>query len=228
MSQSLATGHAMLRVGTARQVLKWPAMRKDLLPVGLLVGALWMWSATQGKAADQGLYLNLGAGVNIINDVDEDAGSASAAFDTGFRLSVGGGYHFTPMISAEIESGYLFNEVEDAGDTALSQVPFLVNAVFRFENSTSFVPFIGAGVGGVATFLTIDDFISGSEDDDSDVVFAWQAQAGVHYRINENMSAGITYKYLGIDGPEFEFGGGTFGFEAMHNHSLMASFQWSF
>lgn len=202
-------------------------MRQDVLRVGLLAGAL-LWSATQGKAADRGPYLNLGAGVNIINDVDEDTGSASAAFDPGFRLSAGGGYHFTPMISAEIESGYLFNEVEDAGDTALSQVPFLVNAVFRFENSSSFVPFVGAGVGGVATFLTIDDFISGSEDDDSDVVFAWQAQAGVHYRINDNMSAGITYKYLGVDGPEFDIGGGRVGLEVMHNHSFMASFQWSF
>lgn len=191
-----------------------------------MVGALLMWSATQGRAVDRGPYLSLGAGVNIINDVDEDSGSATAAFDPGFRIGVAGGYRFTPMISAEIESSYLFNDFEDAADSTFSQVPFLANMVFRFENSSSFVPFIGAGVGGVATILTIDDIIS--EDDDSDVVFAWQAQAGVHYRINDNMSAGITYKYLGVDGPEFDFGGGTFGFETMHNHSFMASFQWSF
>ena len=191
-----------------------------------MVGAVSVWSTARGTAADAGPYLNVGAGVNIINDVDEDSGSATAAFDPGFRIGVAGGYQFTPMISAELESGYLFNEFEDAADSTVSQIPFLANVTFRFENSSAFVPFIGVGVGGVASILTIDDIIS--EDDDSDVVFAWQAQAGVHYRINDNMSAGITYKYLGVDGPEFELGGGRVGFEVMHNHSFMASFHWSF
>lgn len=162
--------------------------------------------------------------MNILPDIDV-AGS-SLSFDPGLRFNAAGGYHFTPMISAEIETGFLFNEVEDAGDTTLSQVPFLANVVFRFPNSSPFIPFIGVGVGGVAAVLTIDDIIS--EDDDTDVVFAWQVQAGVHYRINDNMSAGITYKYLGVDSPEFDIGGGIVDFDVMHNHAIMASFNWSF
>jgi opacity protein-like surface antigen len=198
-------------------------MRRDVR--GLLVGALCMWSGTQGRAADPGPYVSFGAGVNIVNDVDFETGG-TAEFDPGFRFSVAGGYHFTPLISAEIETGFLSNDVTDAGDTALSQVPFLANVVFRFENSSRFIPFVGAGAGGVASFLRIDDFIS--SDEDSDVVFAWQAQAGVHYRINDNMSAGITYKYLGADSPEFDLGGGLIPLDVVHNHAILASFNWSF
>ena|SRR5436309_551209 len=200
-------------------------MRRDVLRVGLLIGALCVWSCTQSRAADPGPYVSFGAGVNIANDVDFKSGGG-AEFNPGYRFSVAGGYHFTPMISAEIETGYLFNGVKDAGDTTLSQVPFLANVVFRFENSSPFVPFVGAGVGGVASFFTVDDVIS--KDGDNDVVFAWQVQAGVHYRINDKMSAGITYKYLGGDSPEFDIGGGMIRFGVVHNHAILASFNWSF
>jgi opacity protein-like surface antigen len=201
-------------------------MRRHTLRIDLFVGALCVWSCTQSGAADPGpYYVSFGAGVNIANDVDLKGGG-TAEFDPGFRVSVAGGYHFTPMISAEIETGYLFNDVKDAGDASLSQVPVLAKVMFRFENSSQFVPFVGVGVGGVASFFAVDDVIS--KGDDSDVVFAWQVQAGVHYRINDNMSAGITYKYLGADSPQFDIGGGRIRFDVVHNHAILASFNWSF
>jgi opacity protein-like surface antigen len=105
-------------------------------------------------------------------------------------------------------------------------VPFLANVVFRFENPSKFVPFAGLGLGGVASFFTVDDVIS--KDDDTDVVFAWQVQAGVQYRFNDHISAGVTYKYLGADSPEFDIGGGRIRFDVVHNHAIMAAFKWSF
>ena len=189
------------------------------------MSAICVWSCTQGMAADTGpYYLGVGAGVNIVPDVDLNG--VASEFDPGFRISVAGGYHFTPMISAEVETGYLYNDVKDAGDTALSQVPFLASVLFRFENSSKFIPFLGVGAGGIASFFTVDDVISKA--DDNDVVFAWQVQAGVHYQINDHMSAGITYKYLGADRPQFDIGGGLIKFDVVHNHAIMASFNWSF
>ena len=200
-------------------------MRQDVLRVGLLMGALCGGACTQGRAADMGPYVSFDAGVNIVSDRDLKTGG-TAEFDTGYRFSVAGGYRFTRFISAEIETGYLYNDVKDAGDTKLGQLPVLLNAVFRYENSSHFVPFVGVGVGGVVSFFTVDDIIS--KDDDSDIVFAWQVQAGVHYRINDHMSAGITYKYLGVDSPEFDIGGGIIRFDVVHNHAFLASFNWSF
>jgi len=198
-------------------------MRQGILRVGLLGGVLCVWLCAEARAADAtepGFYANFDVGVNFLSEVE------GREFDLGLRFGVAGGYRFTPMISAEIETGYLYNEVKDAEDNTLSHVPLLANVMFRFENKSPFVPFVGVGVGGVVSFLTIDDVIS--EDDDSAVVFAWQVQAGVHYRINANMSAGITYKYLGVDSPEFDVGGGTIELDVLHNHAILASFNWAF
>lgn len=198
-------------------------MRQVVLRIGLMAGAFCVWVCTPIRAAEQtdpGAYVSFGAGLNIVNEIN------GREFDPGYRLSVACGYRFTPVISAEIETGYLFNAVTDADDMALSQVPFLANVMFRFENSSRFVPFVGVGAGGVASFFNVNDVIS--EDDDSDVVFAWQVQAGVHYRINDNMSAGITYKYLGADSPQFDIGGGLIRFDVVHNHAILGSFNWSF
>ena|SRR5687767_13562550 len=98
--------------------------------------------------------------------------------------------------------------------------------VFRLENPSPLIPFIGAGAGGVVSSLDIDDL--GADDTDTDVVFAWQAQAGLHYRISDNMSAGITYKYLGIGNPEFDIEDASVELDEAHNHSILASFNWSF
>ena len=205
-------------------------MRRNVWRVGLLVGALGAATCAQGQGADPGAYLNIGAGVNIVNDVDFEVGggSGTAELSTGFRGSIAGGYRFTPMIAAELETGYLFNEADDVDDVFFSQVPLLANVVFRFENESPFIPFVGAGAGGVASFLTFEDDDLGIDDDDSDIVFAWQLQAGFHYRISDVMSAGVTYKYLGTDGPNFEIEGGDFEFDNVHNHAILGSFNWSF
>ena len=214
-------------------------MRRNGLRVGLLAGALGAASCMQNMAADTGAYVNIDAGVNIVSDVDFDIGigTATAELAPGFRGSVAGGYRFTPMLAAEVETGFLMNEVDqisfggssgDVDDVSLSHVPLLANVVFRFENDSPFIPFVGAGAGGVASFLNLDDDDLGSDDNDSDLVFAWQLQAGVHYRINDQMSVGLAYKYLGTDSPEFDIEGETIELDSVHNHSILGSFNWSF
>jgi len=51
-----------------------------------LAGAISAGSCLQSTAADPGGYLNIGAGVNIVNDVDFDAlgGTATAELNPGF------------------------------------------------------------------------------------------------------------------------------------------------
>src|SRR4051794_11773371 len=213
-------------------------MTKNLCRVGLLVCAIWAWASIEAMAADEGGYLNGGIGLNIVNDFKFTApgfgpGKVTAEMDPGFRFSVAGGYRFNPMISAELETGFIFNQMDaisvpggsfDVDDVSVSHVPFLGNVVFRFENSSRIVPFIGAGAGGVLSMLDLDDDDLDSNESDSDFVFAWQAFAGVVYKINDSMSAGVTYKYLGVDRPEFRIEGDRFKFDTVHNHSILATF----
>jgi opacity protein-like surface antigen len=185
-------------------------------------------------AADPGPYVSIDAGVNLVPDVDVTLRdplvtvTGQFEFDPGVRFGVAGGYRFTPIFAAELETGFIYNELKDNDDITLSHIPFLANAVFRFENSTPLIPFMGVGAGGIASFFDIDNDDFDEDESDGDVVFAWQAFAGLHYKINDHMSAGITYKYLGADGPEFDIQGTGVEFDTVHNHSILASFNWAF
>lgn len=131
-------------------------------------------------------------------------------FDTGVRFDMGVGYHFTPWFSAEAETGVLYNSIRHQGDSSLSSVPMMVNAVFNIPTGTRLVPFVGVGGGGVvsvlnADFLTPPDhnnvFIDGT---DSDVVLAWQAFAGLRYNINDHFDISLAYRYLGTEEPSWD------------------------
>jgi opacity protein-like surface antigen len=167
----------------------------------------------QGLGPEKGLYLNFAAGANWM--------SAEFHADTGFRLSAAAGYNFNKWIGLEFETGYIYNntftsrslfgrEITGPG-VVLQQVPLLVNCVVRYENSSKIVPYVGFGVGGNFVF----------NNDTSGFDFAYQPMLGVRYEINESMSVGLGYKYLGS--------GVAALFAAMEgNHSVMAEFNWKF
>jgi len=218
----------------AEQTTEGIMMKANHGQVGLLAGIVCALCGSQAMAAEPGPYVMIDAGVNMVPDVGVTLRdplitvTGDFEFDPGIRFGVAGGYRFTPYFAAELETGFLYNELQDNDDVTLSHIPFLANAVFRFENSTPLVPFLGVGAGGIASFFDIDNDDFDEEESDSDIVFAWQAFAGLHYRINDNMTAGITYKYLGVDGPEFDIQRTSIEFETIHNHAILASFNWSF
>ena len=196
---------------------------------GGVYGAVIGCSCFALRAAEPGAYFNFDAGVNLPQETEvtltiPGLGSAQGdlEFDPGFRFGLEGGYRFTEMVGLGLETGFIYNELKSA-DTRLMHVPILANLVFRFENSATVVPFVGIGAGGTVSM------IEGGGDSDSDVVPAWQGLAGLQFKLSDALSAGITYKYLGINGPEFEDdGGGVVEFDTIHNHSILASLNWSF
>jgi opacity protein-like surface antigen len=158
--------------------------------------------AVPAYAEDEGWYLNFGAGVNLM--------FAEFNADPGFRFSAAGGYNFNQYFGLELESGYLYNglDQEDPEDPEnFSQVPLLLNGVLRFENESDWVPCIGFGLGAVAIFE------EGRDSSGFDLVY--QPMAGVHRMINEGMSVGVRYKYLGFVSPSL------FLDTMLGNHSIM-------
>jgi len=201
---------------------------------GGICGAVIGWSSIGLRAAEPGVYFNFDAGVNLVQDLEATftipgLGSADAdiEFDPGFRFGLGGGYRFTEMLGVGLETGFIFNELKsiagtDIEDVRLMHVPILANVVFRFENSSPVIPFVGAGAGGMFSIFDVDT------DSDTDVVLAWQGVAGLQFKLSDTMAAGVTYKYLGISGPEFEAEGVFVEADTIHNHSILASLNWSF
>jgi opacity protein-like surface antigen len=190
--------------------------------------------ALPASAADPGLYFDASAGANWAQDADFKAGGSTVDFktDVGFRFSAGVGYNLDKNWGVEFDTGWVWNAIDKIGnasfssDSSFSHIPFLVNVVYRYPIGAKFETYIGGGIGGNYSVLTIDD--NGIDDDDGDIVFAWQAIAGVRYSISETMSVGVGYKYLGTTEGKYDIEGGSFKIDGVHNHTFAAVFNWKF
>ena len=132
------------------------------------------------------------------------SGASKLTLHPGFRVGLGSGYEFTPYFSLDWEIAVLTASVDKASglqemDATITQVPFLVNAAFQYQNDTGFTPFVGLGVGVSSAAINVDEArsstatVSGS---DYEFVFAWQATGGVKYAFKKRWGVGVVYKYL--------------------------------
>ncbi|HUR46019.1 MAG TPA: outer membrane beta-barrel protein [Candidatus Saccharimonadales bacterium] len=196
------------------------------------------------RGFSQGAYLHAGAGVSLAEKVDLNSffgppPGTRIKFDPGIRLSAAGGYSFCPFMAVELETGIIYNNVkriEGFGeiDAALSHVPMLANLVLRYEGSKCpVIPYVGAGVGGDFSIITLDRVSTESvfaDGSDTSLNFAWQAFAGIRYKLNDKMSMGGAYKYYSVDRASWDFGGFQDGIQIgrAKTHSILFDFSMSF
>jgi opacity protein-like surface antigen len=223
--------------------MKMPAFLK----LGTVIAGVAFGLAMQAQNADSKWYFrtDLGASLPMETDLEEfldldPAGEAEIEFDAGMRLGVAGGYRITPWLALELESGVLFNSINDTDgdsvDASLTQVPFMGNLVVQCNNFNRWVPFIGVGAGGVSSVLDIDERIDTGagillvKGTDADVVFAYQAFAGVRYELNDRMGVGLVYRFMGAQGASWDVendGAGEdleIAFDDVFTHSISALF----
>jgi opacity protein-like surface antigen len=205
--------------------------------------------ALQAQNAESKWYFrgDLGASLAMETDVKQFLGPVSGAevdFDPGLRLGVAGGYRITPWLAVELESGALFNSVNELSgesiDASLMQLPFMGNLVVQCNNFDRLVPFIGLGAGGVSSIFDIDERFAGSggtlriEGTDADLVFGYHAFAGLRYEFNDRMGVGLIYRFMGTQGASWEvedaFGADDLEIELddLFTHSISVVFQLHF
>jgi opacity protein-like surface antigen len=208
-------------------------MKKNILSIHV-VGIALLAGALNASAADPGnMYLNANVGGAYLQNVDI-SGGAEAEFDIGMRLDAALGYHLNNMWSIEFESGWIWNSLDSIEnesvpsgfDFDLYQVPLLVNAVVHFPTECAWKPYIGAGIGGVASVFSIET--PSVDDSGSSFTFAYQLKAGVGYAFAENMMVDVGYKLFGTLEQEWDFGPGTIESDPLFTHSLLLSFTWLF
>jgi opacity protein-like surface antigen len=210
-----------------------------LSPLSFLAGMLLVSSVLPVRADDNWFYLQAQVGPAIAQNVDvkEFVGPVSntkVKLDPGIHLGVVGGYNVNRWLSLEMETGIIANNIDrigtDSPDASLSHVPFLVNAVLRYETENSrFIPYIGVGAGGDSSVLIVDDSL-GVDGTDSDVVFACQGMAGLRFRISDSMSVGAGYKFFHAGNPSWHVrnAGGEIRFGKSNVHVFGAVFNWNF
>ncbi|HEX5219168.1 MAG TPA: porin family protein [Verrucomicrobiae bacterium] len=184
------------------------------LTVGLLTIAVTTATAEQGKFYVGG---DIGAVVTTDTEIEEWFGSTLApnselSFDPGFRLGVRGGYGVTDWFDAEVETGFMVNNIDSATgaaetDASLTQFPLLINARFHCPAFHGVSPYFGGGLGMSTTYLWADDLVINSIELDGTTAgfaFAYQAFAGLRFAINEHMSLSLEYHYFATTGTEMD------------------------
>ena len=204
-------------------------------PPFVLPGALILTlAALSARASDFGPYVKADGGANFITGthLDVDGSSGNLSLDTGFRVDGAFGYQFQPWFAVEFEGGFIQNSVRSItldhltgspqGDSNLQQIPLLLNVVLRYQNSTEFVPYLGLGAGGVLSTLKISGI------SDNDAVVAFQAKAGVIYKIMEEAWLDVGYRLLGTAEQNYQIGGAHLKTNDVLNHFVGLTVIWSF
>ena len=171
--------------------------------------------AWPGSGRSQGVYFNTEIGAALADEVKwkEFFGPTDGSkfeFDTGVRFGGSCGYNFNRYLAIEGETGFIYNSFKNL-DASLAHVPLMVNVVVRYDvPRCKWVPYAGVGGGADLSIITLDNVAGNgviTEGTDSTSTWAWQAFAGVRYRFNRNMSAGLGYKYYSVDSASWDFAG---------------------
>ena len=182
-----------------------------------------------------GFYYKVDMGASMLQETSVEslfgpvAPGTKIDFDTGFRLGLEMGYQVNPWFSGELEVSTSWNRVKNISgasqdDATFGMVPFFFNARVQLpEDKFWIIPFAGAGFGGVATWLSIDDIEYGPRSlwgDASGVSFGWQAFAGVRAYVSERVSVNLEYRFLYVFEPEMSIDYGYYWNISSYNASF--------
>jgi opacity protein-like surface antigen len=227
------------------------AMIKYLLS-GLCAFALIGAQAAVSPEARADWYVSGNVGGTFVNDSDLTesgpgiSGEGVLEFDTGYGANGALGYGWDNF-RLEGEISYREADISSltvdsitVGSVAItslgtfdvdgdaSSLGLMANAWYDFDTGTKWVPYIGGGVGGAQVTAQIDSIANVSVGfDESDWVFAYQAGAGIGYKITEAATVQLGYRYFGTSDPEFKTGGVTDEVE-FQSHNIEVGFRFRF
>jgi opacity protein-like surface antigen len=199
-------------------------------------------NAVQAQSANN-WYWDVRAGVALPQDTaiksSPYGGGGDIDFDAGLHVGVALGYRLSPSVAMELETGVLWNSVNEingnnfsnvGGSADFYQIPVLANVVYTPLHG-AFSPFIGVGVGEVTAIFDSSHlplFGPGTGYSDTDFVFAYQATAGFKYAVNERLDLGLAYQFLDAARNDWSDHGVPFETGDVRTHSIMATLTWRF
>ncbi|NBS54449.1 hypothetical protein EBT23_02610 [bacterium] len=130
------------------------------------------------------------------------------AFSTGYRQDLDLGVWLTDWFGLAIETGFALNAVRgntegmSVSSTTFWTIPLLAQLCFQYPNDSGWYPFINFGFGGGWTVFKVGGInylpgvpqLSGTG---NSVNNAYQIAAGVRYRLYQDLSINLVYKFYG-------------------------------
>jgi len=214
-----------------------------------LSGSLAMLVSQTAQAQLDRLYVKGDVGGNLTRDTTLNeffgqplASNAKITFDPGIRVGLVAGYQLTSWFAVEGETGVMANTINSITgasqvDAWYSNVPLLFNVRLQCPIWEKVKPYIGGGVGGSFPVIDANQITIGGTSmtgSQGTAVFAYQAFAGVRFKLNEQMGLALEYHYLHSDAASWnaEFSTGTASntleFGPTQTHSLSIAFDYHF
>jgi len=193
----------------------FPTRRPLLLAVITLATLLHQPGRAQTLFDEPRWELRLDMGGTIPQDANlprfgEPVSGQQLKLSPGFQMDFAFNYKLTPWLAIGPELGFLYNSVNSFGDisyhdTFLFQMPMMANLTLEYPNQTRLRPYIGGGVGGVATALTFgEDYDWGPDGIGSNFTFGFQAFAGLNFQLNQSTYLGAMYRFLYTDSQDWD------------------------
>jgi len=226
-------------------------MRISLLSVASLSLAAATLAAAPGARAQyyvgiQGGWTGLEGTKSSITGTNPVTGTTTTlpidhSFNDGFNVGARLGYQFGPL---RLEGEYSFRENTSNATVlgskvsgTLSSNTVMFNGIYDFSVGWPVTPHIGLGLGGASLDGNFNSPTLGYRSRTSDVVFAYQAIAGVRYPMAPNLALDLDYRYRGTSDVNFTtntftVGGVTFPSRKLsgsgNTHNFVASLTWLF
>lgn len=135
------------------------------------------------------------------------------AFSTGYRQDLSLGVWLTEWFGLAVETGFALNAVRGntegmtVSSTTFWTVPLLAQLCFQYPNESGWIPYINLGFGGGWTVFKVGG-IDYTQPGGASIPFAlsgtgnsvnnaYQIAAGVRYRLYEDLSITMAYKFYG-------------------------------
>jgi OmpA-OmpF porin, OOP family len=210
-------------------------------PFGLVSAAALLLAATNGRAQYiNNFFLGVNAGGAFQQQVAIQNGfnglPGDLKFSPGWTVDGDVGYSFSRFLSADLDCGIIWNNITTVGDQPLAgvgsahlaEIPLLVDGVFTYPLG-HFKPYLGAGLGSaVGIFDSSNIPGSGPSFSDTDVTFAYQAEAGLKYSLSHNIELGLAYRFVGTSRHSWTDNGINLSTDGTMTHLIEATFTWKF
>lgn len=204
----------------------------------LAVGGLRVLGADDDS---DGVYIHADAGPVFVQPITfRFYGAHEAAdFKPGARGDIAVGYNLSDSFALELETGALWNrwQTSEGGlgppPVDLFQVPVLANAIYKVHLHNRWTAYLGVGAGAdIATLVNRTETIGLRAvtwtDTDSDVTFAYQAEAGLAFALSPHADVDLGYEFFGTFDNHWNLEGEGVSSDAVFTHALLLSLCWKF
>ncbi|MCM0021068.1 MAG: OmpA family protein [Tagaea sp.] len=208
------------------------------LSFALVAAALAAGSAmAQGRPQfTEGIYIggSVGAHKPQNSSVSQGGQSTGIGLKTGLAGAASVGYAFGNGPRAELELAHRRSNANSAaaGQTAsgsLDATSLMINGLYDIATGTSFVPYLGAGVGAARMRANnLGTLTNGASVDGSDTVFAYQGIAGLDYHLDANVALGASYRYFATGKADIAASAGTKASVPFRDHAVLLGMRWNF